>query len=118
MFGLRSLRLGRLFGIPLEVDASWLFVFFLVSATLTTSYFPAAIPDQVPAVYVALGLVTAIVFFASLVLHELAHSLAARAVGLQVSRVTLFVFGGVSQIEGEPKSPGSEFLMAVAGPLM
>lgn len=106
-----------MFGIPLEIDASWLFVFFLVAATLTTSYFPAALPDQVPTVYVALGLVTAIAFFASLVLHELAHSLVARAGGLRVSRVTLFVFGGISQLEDEPKSPGSEFVMAVAGPL-
>lgn len=118
MFGLRSLQIGRLFGIPLEVDASWLFVFFLVAATLTTSYFPAALPDQIPVVYVALGLVTAIVFFASLVLHELAHSLVARAGGLKVSRVTLFVFGGVSQLDDEPKSPGSEFVMAIAGPAM
>ncbi|MBN2248396.1 MAG: site-2 protease family protein [Coriobacteriia bacterium] len=118
MFGLRSLRLGRLFGIPLEIDASWLFVFFLVAATLTTSYFPAALPDQTPVAYVALGLLTAIVFFASLVLHELAHSLVARAGGLRVSRVTLFVFGGVSQLEDEPRSPGSEFVMAAAGPVM
>lgn len=118
MFGLRSLRLGRLFGIPLEVDASWLFVFFLVAATLTTSYFPVALPDQTPVAYVALGLGTAIVFFGTLVLHELAHSLVARAGGLRVSKVTLFVFGGVSQLEDEPKSPGSEFLMAAAGPFM
>jgi Zn-dependent protease/predicted transcriptional regulator len=118
MFGLRSLQIGRFLGIPLEVDASWLFVFFLVAATLTTSYFPAALPDQTPVVYVALGLVTAIAFFASLVLHELAHSLVARAGGLKVSRVTLFVFGGVSQLEDEPKSPGSEFVMAIAGPAM
>ncbi len=118
MFGLRSLRLGRLFGIPLEVDASWLFVFLLVAATLTTSYFPVALPDQAPVVYVALGLVTAVAFFGTLVLHELAHSLVARAGGLRVSKVTLFVFGGVSQLEDEPKSPGSEFLMAAAGPFM
>ncbi|MHB8050348.1 MAG: site-2 protease family protein, partial [Coriobacteriia bacterium] len=86
--------------------------------TLTTSYFPAALPDQTPVIYVALGLVTAIAFFASLVLHELAHSLVARAGGLKVSRVTLFVFGGVSQLDDEPKSPGSEFVMAIAGPAM
>lgn len=118
MFGLRSLQIGRLFGIPLEVDASWLFVFFLVAATLTTSYLPAALPDQTPLVYVALGLVTAVAFFTTLVLHELAHSLVARAGGLKVSKVTLFVFGGVSQLDDEPKSPGSEFVMAIAGPAM
>lgn len=118
MFGLRSLRIGRPFGIPLEVDASWLFIFFLVAATLTTSYFPAALPDQAPTVYALLGAVTALAFFGSLVLHELAHSLVARAGGLEVSRVTLFVFGGVSQLEDEPSSPGREFLMAAAGPAM
>lgn len=117
MFGLPSLRLGRPFGIPLEIDPSWLFVFFLVAASLTTSYLPAALPDEGPLVYTALGLVTAIAFFASLILHELAHSLVARAGGLRVSRVTLFVFGGVSQLEEEPKSPGHEFAMAAAGPL-
>jgi len=116
MFGLPSIRLGRPFGIPLEVDASWLFIFFLVAATLTTSYFPSAVPDEDPVVYTALGLLTSIVFFGSLVLHELAHSIMARAGGLSVSRVTLFVFGGVSQIDDEPSSPGREFLMALAGP--
>jgi len=79
MFGLPSIRLGRPFGIPLEVDASWLFIFFLVAATLTTSYFPSAVPDEDPVVYTALGLLTSIVFFGSLVLHELAHSIMARA---------------------------------------
>ena len=118
MFGLRSLRLGRPFGIPLEVDASWLFVFFLVAASLTTSYFPAELPDLGAVAYVTLGLLTAMAFFGSLILHELAHSLVARAGGLHVSRVTLFVFGGVSQIDDEPHSPGHEFVMALAGPVM
>ncbi len=118
MFGLRALRIGKLFGIPLEVDASWLFIFFLVAATLTTSYFPAALPDESPTIYALLGAATALAFFGSLVLHELAHSLVARAGGLSVSRVTLFVFGGVSQLEDEPGSPGREFLMAAAGPVM
>lgn len=116
MFGLPSLRLGRVFGIPLEIDASWLLVFLLVTSTLTFSYFPAAYPDAEPWVYVLLGVVTALAFFASLVLHELAHSLVARAGGLKIARVTLFLFGGVSQMEEEPRSPGHEFLLALAGP--
>jgi len=116
MFGLPSVRLGRLFGIPLEVDTSWFFVFFLVSSTLTLNYFPAALPDRGPVIYVALGFVTALAFFGSLVLHEIAHSLVARAGGLKISRVTLFLFGGVSQMEDEPKGPGHEFWMALAGP--
>ncbi|MDO8879358.1 MAG: site-2 protease family protein [Coriobacteriia bacterium] len=117
MFGLPSWRLGKVFGIPLEIDASWFFIFFLVASTLTTSYFPSALPDRAPVQYVALGFVTALVFFGSLVLHELAHSLVARAGGLRISKVTLFLFGGVSQMEAEPRSPGHEFLVAIAGPL-
>jgi Zn-dependent protease/predicted transcriptional regulator len=116
VFGLPSLRIGRLFGIPLEVDASWFLVFFLVASTLTTNYFPAALPERTPVVYVALGLLTTAAFFGSLVLHELAHSLVARAGGLRISKVTLFLFGGVSQMEEEPKGPGHEFVMAIAGP--
>lgn len=116
MFGLPSVRLGRPFGIPLEVDASWFFVFFLVASSLTFSYFPQSLPDRGSVLYVALGVVTALAFFGSLVLHELAHSLVARAGGLRISKVTLFLFGGVSQMEDEPHSPGHEFLLAVAGP--
>lgn len=116
MFGLPSFRIGRPFGIPLEVDASWVLVFLLVASTLTLSYFPTALPGRGPVLYTALGLLTAVAFFGSLVLHELAHSLVARARGIKVARVTLFVFGGVSQLEDEPHSPGHEFAMAAAGP--
>lgn len=116
MFGLPSLRLGRLFGIPIELDASWFFVLFLVAASLTTSYFPEALPDQPPALYAAIGLLTALVFFGSLIGHEFAHSLVAKAGGLRIRRVTLFMFGGVSQMDEEPRSPGQELLVALAGP--
>ena len=116
MFGLPSVRLGRLLGIPLEIDASWFFVFFLVASTLTTSYFPGALPDQGAATYVLLGFLTALGFFVSLVLHEMAHSLVARAGGVRITKVTLFLFGGVSQMEEEPRGPGHEFLVAIAGP--
>ncbi len=116
MLGTSKFRVGTLFKIPVEVDASWFFVFFLVAYTLTTSYFPEALPDASPPLYVALALGTALAFFASIVLHELAHSLVARAGGLRIARVTLFMFGGVSQMEEEPRSPGHELLMAIAGP--
>lgn len=116
MFGLPSVRLGKPFGIPLEIDASWLLVFFLVAASLTMSYLPAALPDAPTALHIGLGVLTALAFFGSLVLHELAHSLVARAGGLNVTRVTLFALGGVSQMEDEPRSPGHEFLLASAGP--
>jgi Zn-dependent protease len=116
MFGSSSRTIGTAFGIPIEVNASWFLVFFLVSVGLATSYFPQAIPGLPSSAYAALAFVTALAFFGSIVLHELAHSLVARAGGLRIKRVTLFVFGGVSQMEEEPRSPLRELAMAVAGP--
>lgn len=116
MFGLRTVRLGRPFGIPLEADVSWFLMVFFVAAMLTTSYLPAQVPDHSTSYYVFTGLVTALAFFAALVLHELAHSVVARAMGMKISRITLFLFGGASQMDEEPSTPGQEFLMAVAGP--
>ena len=103
MFGLPSVRLGKPFGIPLEIDASWLIVFFLVASTLTLNYLPVALPDREPVLYVVLGVLTALAFFGSLVLHELAHSLVARAGGLRVSKVTLFALGGVREIVAQER---------------
>ncbi|GAV32321.1 hypothetical protein sll0528 [Coriobacteriaceae bacterium EMTCatB1] len=116
MPGTSSRTIATLFGIPIEVNASWLLVFFLVSVGLATSYFPQALPGLPATAYAALAFGTALAFFASIVLHELAHSLVARAGGLRIKRVTLFVFGGVSQMEEEPRSPLRELAMAIAGP--
>ncbi len=118
MFGFRSFTIGRFFGIPLEVNSSWFLVFFLVAFTLSTSYLPAALPGQPSAVYVFIALAMTAAFFASVVIHEFSHSLVARAGGMKISRITLFIFGGVSQMEDEPTGPGLEFLMAIAGPGM
>ena len=118
MFGMRSFRLGSLFGIPIEVDASWFLIFFLVAMSLATSYLPAALPDVAPSAHALMAIAMALAFFGSIVLHELAHSLVARAGGLSIARVTLFVFGGVSQMQDEPARPGHEFLLAIAGPGM
>lgn len=115
---LRSIGIGRVFGIPLEIDPTWLVVFVLVVASLSFSYFPAAFPNRGPVVDVLSGIVTALLFFASIIAHELSHSLVARAGGIRVQRVTLFVFGGVAQMSEEPHGPGAEFLMAIAGPGM
>lgn len=118
MFNLPSLRLGRLFGIPLEINPTWLIIFVLISATLSFSYYPAAFPGRTPFVNVTSGILTALLFFASIVMHELSHSLVARTGGIKVRKVTLFMFGGVAQMEDEPSSPWREFIMALAGPLM
>lgn len=118
MFNLPEFRIGKLFGIPLEVNASWFLIFFLVAVSLTTSYLPAALPGRSNVVYVALAMVTTFAFFGSIVIHEFAHSIVARAGGLRISKITLFVFGGVSQMDEEPRGPRQEFLMAAAGPAM
>lgn len=119
MFTLPSWRVGRVFGIPLEVNPTWVVIFALVAVTLAFSYFPGVegVSGLPTAVHVAMGVATALLFFASIVLHEISHSLVARAGGLRISRVTLFIFGGVAQMEEEPKRPGHEFLLAVAGPV-
>lgn len=118
MFSLPSFRIGRLFGIPLEINISWLLVFVLVVVALAFGYFPdpQVLPGQSLPTYLVLGIVTALLFFASVVAHEFAHSLVARAQGARIARITLFIFGGVSEMEDEPAQPGQEFVMAVAGP--
>lgn len=93
-------------------------VFVLVVSALSFNYFPFAYPNRPVFVNVASGLVTAVLFFASVLLHEMSHSLVAKAGGTGIRKITLFVFGGVAQMEEEPKTPGREFVMAVAGPGM
>lgn len=117
MFDIPSIKVGRLFGIPIEVNLSWLIIFGLVAFSLGTQYFPAVTGNGEPVwVYYLVGSATALLFFASIVVHELCHSLVARASGGHVDKITLFIFGGVAQIDEEPKTPGREFLMAAAGP--
>jgi Zn-dependent protease len=117
VFNLPSFRLGRLFGIPLEVNPTWLIIFVLVAMTLSFTYFPGEFPGRPPWVNAVSGIITAMLFFASIIAHELSHSLVARTGGIKVEKVTLFVFGGVAQMEEEPAGPGREFFMAIAGPL-
>lgn len=120
VFGMPSIRIGKAFGIPLEVHTSWFLIFALVAFSLSSTVFPS-LPsaDQAAAWQLALiGTITAALFFASILAHELSHALVAKATGGSVGKITLFLFGGVAQIEEEPTSPGREFLMAAAGPGM
>jgi Zn-dependent protease len=117
VFNLPSFRFGRLFGIPLEVNPTWLIIFVLVATSLSFTYFPGEFPGRPAWVNAVSGIVTALLFFASIVAHELSHSLVARAGGIKVEKVTLFVFGGVAEMEEEPAGPGREFFMAIAGPV-
>lgn len=114
MFGMRW-RLFRLCGIPISVDASWLVILALVSWTLI-NLFRESVPDLPSGTYWVMGVGAALAFFGCIVLHELGHALVARAVGIPIRGITLFLFGGVAEMEDEPASPRSELLMAIAGP--
>jgi Zn-dependent protease len=114
----QGISLGRVLGIPIELDYSWFLIFALVAWTLASGYFPSEFSNWPTAEYWLVGIATAIVFFLSVMLHELGHSIVARHYGIPVSSIRLFIFGGVSQIETEPPSAKVEFLMAVVGPLV
>jgi Zn-dependent protease/CBS domain-containing protein len=122
VFGTRW-RLLRLLGIPISVDASWLIILALLTwsfahelPTLLGVLLPQAQIEPAPAALWLMGLVTALAFFACILLHELGHAAVARARGMSIRGITLFLFGGVAEITDEPPSAGTEFLMAIAGP--
>jgi len=112
----KGIRIARLFGIDIKIDWSWLLILLLIVWNLTSA-FSQAHPEWEMLFSVGMGLIASILFFLSVLLHELAHSLVAKSQGIPVSDITLFLFGGVSNIREEPKSPGSEFAMAVMGPV-
>ncbi|MGH7269980.1 MAG: site-2 protease family protein, partial [Polyangiaceae bacterium] len=116
MIGSRGLRLGRVFGIQIAIDLSWIFIVVLMTWSLSAA-FTRWHPDWGVATVLGTSLLASLLFFVSVILHELAHSLVARRFGIPVTSIVLFLFGGVSNIEREPSSPGSEFLTAVVGPL-
>jgi Zn-dependent protease/predicted transcriptional regulator len=113
-----SLRLGRLFGVRIGVNWSVLVIFTLILVLLAGGRFPLVAPDRSPAVYVAAGLVAAILFFASLLAHELSHALVARRNGVEVEGITLWMFGGVARLQGEAPTPAAELRIAGVGPLV
>jgi Zn-dependent protease/CBS domain-containing protein len=110
-------RLFRVLGIPINIDASWLIILLLLTWTVGER-FAEAIPGLSPAKSWVLGLITALGFFVCIVLHELGHAVVARKEGIPIRGITLFLFGGVAEMEGEPPSAGKEFAMAIAGPVV
>ena len=117
MTGPWTQQLGLVGGVPLAIHASWLVAFGLMSGVLAGGLLPLEAPGWTPAAYWGVGVLTSALLFAGLVLHELAHCWVARREGLAVRGVTLFVFGGVSEIDGEPESPRTALRVAAAGPL-
>jgi len=116
MFG-KQVTLFELLGFKVKVDASWLFLAALVTWSLGKGYFPQTYPGLSGSAYWWMGITGAIGMFLSLIVHELSHSVVARRYGLPIRGITLFIFGGVAEMEEEPASPKTEFLMAIAGPI-
>lgn len=112
-----SIRIGRLLGVPLILHYTLILGVLLITWTLTVGYLPSEYPGLAPATYWLIGATAAIVLFTSVLIHELAHSYIAKRNGLPVKRIVLFIFGGVSEIEEEPKEANVEFRMALAGPV-
>ncbi len=113
-----SLELGRIAGIRIGVNWSWLVAFALIAWTLASSVFPSDYPHLSDATYLAMALVAVPVFFLSLLLHELGHALQAQREGMQIEGITLWLFGGVAQFRGEFPSAAAELRIALAGPLV
>ena len=115
--GISGYRLFRIFGFEVKLNITWLLLALLITWTLGAGLFPRDYPGLSSATYWWMGLAGAIGILFSIVFHELSHSLVARRFGLPIRGITLFIFGGVAEMEEEPVSPKVEFLMAVAGPL-
>jgi len=113
---IHRVRLFRLLGFDVFVDASWLMLAALICWTLATGVFPVEVPDLRTSVYWWMGVCATVGLFASIVFHELMHSVIARRFQMPIRGITLFIFGGVAEMTSEPTSPMGEFLMAAAGP--
>lgn len=115
MFGKR-LKIFKLAGFEVGIDLSWIIIAVLITWSLAAGIFPYYLPYLPEWQYWVMGILGAIGLFASVVFHELCHSLVARRFGLKMSGITLFVFGGVAEMTDEPRTPQAEFFMAIAGP--
>lgn len=111
-----GIPLASFFGIHIRLHYSWFIVFVLITWALAVGYFPLNYPDWSSATYWGIGLATSVLLFTSVLLHELSHSVVAQAAGIPITSITLFVFGGVSQMTREPDKPATEFRVALAGP--
>lgn len=116
MFG-RRIRLGSLLGFEIRFDLTWLIVVGLIVWSLSAGYFPLTYADLPAMTYFWMGLLGAAGLFASILLHELAHSVVGRSLGMRIQGITLFAFGGAAELTDEPATARTEFLMAIAGPV-
>ena len=114
---LRGFHLFNLFGFEVKLDLSWLLLALLISWSLGAGWFPSEYPGLSQHAYAWMGIAVAAGVFFSIVFHEFSHSIVARYFGMPIHGITLFIFGGVAELEQEPPDPKAEFLMAIAGPV-
>lgn len=113
-----AVKLFTLNNFDIKVDPSWLLIAALITWSLSRQFFPDVLPGADMSVYLAMAIISMLALFASLLMHELAHSVVARHLGIPIKSITLFLFGGVAELEAEPTSARAEFWIAVAGPAM
>lgn len=113
----KPVRIARLCGFDVRIDASWLLIVALIIWSLSTGYFPSVAPDLGRMAITIMSAVAALGLFASLIVHELAHSIVARRHGIDINGITLFLFGGVAEMDEEPTDAATEFKISVVGPL-
>lgn len=113
----QGLRVGRIHGIEIRVDGSWAVIFLLVAWSLAFGHFPMMHPGWDPWMYVVAGLVGSVLLFGSVLVHELAHSFVAGRLGVPVSGITLYIFGGAAHLTREPDRARDEAWIALAGPI-
>jgi Zn-dependent protease len=113
-----NIQLGKIFGIPIGLNVSWFLIFGLFTISLATGYFPAQNPDSSLMSNILLGAFASLLLFGSVLAHELGHSVIAIRNRIPVKQINLFIFGGVAQISQEPRTPGAEFRIAIAGPII
>ena len=112
-----SIKLFRIAGIEIRLDYSWFIIFAILVYYFGFSYFPVVLPDLSRGFLAIVTIVTVLLFFFSVLAHELSHSLVAKKRGMPVSRISLWIFGGIAEIEKEPETPFTEFAMAIVGPV-
>src|SRR5262245_12973234 len=114
--GGRSFSIGSVLGVRIALHPTWLVIAFLVTYALAAGDLPDRFPGWIAPAYYAVGAAVAMLFFVSVLIHELSHAVVARRFGIQVRDITLFIFGGAATLEGDAKTPRQEALIAVAGP--
>ncbi len=113
----KGLKLFKVIGIQISLDYTWFIIFALVAWSLSQGYFPSVVPEMAMWIYIAMGVVSSLLLFASILLHELSHSYVANRLGMDIRGITLFIFGGIAELSREPDDPRMELKIAIAGPI-